>query len=464
MRPRSLYLKILLSFVGILLLTEALILVLFIFGAGRHFKEKVESYTGAKVLMARDYIQDTIRADKGSAPVGRGGLAGLLHKLGSMYGAKLWVEDGQGRLLAGSFEGDIPDTGGFCQTWSNIGPHSVQMRKSRRSPRGYYTQSPLILSDGSQGSLHIIFLPPSTSPAHEEVFFIGLLVIGAVVALLTIPVSRLITRPVNRLRRSAIRIADGELSHRAEIGTRDEIGQLGAAFNHMAARLEEMIRGGKELTANVSHELRSPLARIRVAQELIRRKAEQEGYDGLARHLDAIREDIEEQDKIIERIMMLSKMDLREEPLEMAWVDPADIVGEILERSGPLLERKSLRLQTDLSWRGRAALDPEAFGTAVANLVDNALKFTPRGGRIRVAINREGGRLVLGLANTFREMSPKELQELFTPFHKADPAQGGGTGLGLAIVKRIVEKHGGSVAAESREGEFVIRMELPAGG
>ena len=469
MRLKSLYLKIFLSFLGILLLTEILIMVFFVLGVGRHFKENIETYTGSKVRMAKVYIEDMIRASAGLSlskdpdrPVDQE-LNELIKRVGRIYGAKVWIEDVTGNPLAKSFEGDIPGADSFHTQETAGCSNRVKIRKSRRTPWEYYYTAPLTLPGGQSGFLHLVFKPDMPNK-HQPVFFIGLIIIGAVVALLTFPVSRLITKPVNRLRRSAIRIADGELSHRARIETRDEIGQLGRTFNHMADRLSEMIRGGKELTANVSHELRSPLARIRVAEELIRRKAEQEGFQGLTAHLDNIKEDIEEQDRIIERIMILSKMDLSEEPLKLVEADLVDLVEAVLERFTPLTGRNRLKMLTEFTWKGRILLDPQAFTSAVSNLMDNAVKFTPPGGRVRIGIFREGGNLVMSFSNTTAGPPPINPDMLFEPFQKSERSQGGGTGLGLAIVRKIMMKHGGNVSAESTADLFTVRMALPLEG
>ena len=457
MRFKSLYLKIFLSFLVILILTEILIMALFVFGAGKHFRAKFQGYTVAKVEMAGLYLESLIKA--GDTPAARG-LTGPLVRIGEIYGARTWIEDAKGTVLAKSFQGPPPDKESFCCGIPSLMTDRVTLRKNRRSSWEFYSQSPLALPGGGTGSLHMVFRPPS-SPGHEGAFLLGLLVIGAVVALLTLPVSRLITRPVNRLRQSAVRISDGELSHRATVNSKDEIGQLGRAFNHMADRLGEMIRGGKELTANVSHELRSPLARIRVAEELIRRKAEQEGCQGLTAHLDNIKEDIEEQDQIIEKIMTLSKLDLSEEPLRMMEVDPAELFEAVLERFAPLIQSRGLELITNLESPGRIFLDPKALVTALSNLVDNAVKFTPQGGRVEAGLSRREGNLVLSLANTLAGPPPADLEAIFEPFHKSDPVQGGGTGLGLAIVRRTLEKHGGRAWVECGDGAFRVLMEFP---
>jgi two-component system sensor histidine kinase CpxA len=148
---------------------------------------------------------------------------------------------------------------------------------------------PIAFPEGGKGSIHILFA--SQGPPHPEGgFALGLAIIGLIIALLIIPVSRFITDRVKQLKQSALRIAEGDLSHRAAVQSKDEIGELAQAFNHMTDKLERMITSSKELTANVSHELRTPLTRIRIAQELLREKLEKGNFKEYERHLEDIRE------------------------------------------------------------------------------------------------------------------------------------------------------------------------------
>ncbi|MCU0597114.1 MAG: HAMP domain-containing histidine kinase, partial [Desulfobacterota bacterium] len=158
----------------------------------------------------------------------------------------------------------------------------------------------------------------------------------------------------------------------------------------MADRLEKMIRGGRELTAHISHELRTPLARIRIAEEMLREKLEQQNNKDLNRYLNEIREDVEELDALIGRILMLSKLDLKEKPLSFQPVNPVDLMEGILSRMTPTLEQKNLHLATNFSFEPPLWGDADALQTTFSNLVENAIKYSPTGGRVSVEMKAAG--------------------------------------------------------------------------
>ena len=312
---------------------------------------------------------------------------------------------------------------------------------------------PLGPKAGRDISLHVLF--HKMPPLHPEGgFALGLALVGAVIALLVLPVSRLISRPVNRLRDSALRLSKGELSHRVNVKSRDEIGELGRAFNHMADRLQRMIQGGKELTAHVSHELRTPLARMRIAEEMLREDIERRDFAKVERHLDDVREDIEELDQLIGRILMLSKLDIQEEPLRFETFNPVDLVTEILDRLGPSTERKNLRVTRDLSFDPPFSGDRGALKTTFANVLENAVKYVPEGGEVRVEMRSEGELLKLGISNSFDAIPEKVLANLFEPFYRGETGTQRGSGLGLAITRKVVESHGGTIQAMNAPDGF----------
>ena len=315
------------------------------------------------------------------------------------------------------------------------------------------------------GRLHLFF--ERREKEHPEGFGLGLIIIGIVVALLVIPISRYITKRVKGLSESASRIADGELSHRATVKGKDEIGELGRTFNRMATKLERMIEGGKELTANVSHELRTPLARIRVAEELHRdklEKLEKLDHEDLDRHLNDIREDIEELDGLIGRILDLSKMDLHDAPLNLEIIDPSKLINELLERLENRFGHKGLNLTKELSFEPPFIADKGALRTAISNILDNAVKFSPENGELSVKMGPENGWLHISVTNSSDPMSEEDLEKIFEPFYRTKEALKKGAGLGLAITKKIVERHGGKIKAINTEQGLQIQIKLPSGG
>jgi len=202
-----------------------------------------------------------------------------------------------------------------------------------------------------------------------------------------------------------------------------------------------MIQGGKELTANISHELRSPLARIRVAEELLREKCDATGEKELKRHLDSIQGDIEEMDRLIGQILDLSKMDLHDVPLNLL---------------------KAVRLTKEFSFNQPFVGDRKALRTAFSNILDNAAKFVPEKGNLIVKVISENDWLKISITNSSDPISPEDLERIFEPFYRQRETSKRGSGLGLAITKKIIERHGGSIRAVNSPEGLEIQILIPS--
>ena len=461
MRINRLYTKIFLSFLGILIITEALIFVLFIHFAGRQFREWFEAAFKNQVVFAKELVEDTIRSEPLIPASQNQALKNLVRRMGRSYGSKLWLTGPDGTLLTQSFEGTVPlevEKQFSKDPERTMGPFTLykEFRKGHR----FYVLIPIRLTDGQAGTLHVLLERMKPEP-HKGGFAIGLGVIGVIIALLVIPVSRQITRPLKRLGRSAIRISEGDLSHRASVRGRDEIGELGQTFNRMAEQLERMIRGGKELTAHVSHELRSPLARIRVAEEMVRAQLRNTDLKDAKRHLDSIREDIRELDRLIGRILEFSRLDIQDRPFEQRDLDLSLILKDILDRYETAIRKKGLALRRDFLSRIPLFADGESLQSALCNMLDNAVKFAPERSEVSIGVSEDADALRISVTNTYRRLSEDELSRLFEPFYRVEDVQTAGTGLGLAITRKIVERNGGRIRALNTEKGLQFEISFP---
>ncbi len=460
MKPGKLYLKIFLSFLAILFITEIFIFALFVIISGRDFRAQFEHYTQGKILIVKELVEDKIRSAPTTELSKNEPLREFIFYFGEILGAKVWLQNNDGTLSVKSFQGDVPVMVEQFKKRRSRDYGSFKLYRRRHSH--FYAVIPIAFPKGEKGSIHILFSPQG--PPHPEGgFALGLAIIGLVVALLIIPVSRLITDRVQQLRQSALRIAEGDLSHRAAVKGKDEIGELARAFNHMTDKLERMITSSRELTANVSHELRTPLTRIRIAEELLREKLEKGNVKEYERHLEDIREDIRELDRLTGRILELSRMDIQEAPLKSERLDPSDLINDLLERLNPVMERKGLRLKKDLSGDSPLMADKEALRLAFLNILDNAAKFTPPKGNIMVKMHLKQGFLEISVTNSFEKLAEEDLTRIFDPFHRTRRSKAPGSGLGLAITKKIVERHGGKIEAFNSQEGLEIRMRFPAG-
>ena len=274
------------------------------------------------------------------------------------------------------------------------------------------------------------------------------------------------TRPLRRLSEATRRFGGGDLANRvpaAEIGAAyTEVTDLADHFNVMASRLEESVGlvrrdrdRSREFLADVSHELRTPIAALRMNTELLQGQA---GEDPAARRefLESSRVQLERLDWLAQNLLDLSKLESGLLALDLRPDDLRTTVESAVEQAEAAARRRGVTLTLELPDSPlRIRHDPQRIGQVVGNLVGNALKFTPGGGRVRVALrpNREGAQL--DVVDTGVGIDAAELPHVFERFYRgssANEVRGTGSGLGLAIVKSIVDMHAGRVSVESQVG------------
>ncbi|MDN5292821.1 MAG: two-component system, OmpR family, phosphate regulon sensor histidine kinase PhoR [Eubacteriales bacterium] len=215
-------------------------------------------------------------------------------------------------------------------------------------------------------------------------------------------------------------------------------------------RLEQM---RSEFVANVSHELRTPLTSIRGFTETLLDGALEDPT--VARHfLQIIHDEAERLTRLINDLLSLSALESRRREPNRKLLDWHRLVGEVVSMLAPLVQGKNLEVEVKVAEDlPPVPADRDMMGQMLINLLDNAIKYTPDGGKIKVAVWGEGDNLVLQVADTGIGIPPESLPRIFERFYRADKARSrelGGTGLGLAIVKHIVEAHGGRIEVESR--------------
>lgn len=320
-------------------------------------------------------------------------------------------------------------------------------------------------------SLEVSLSAPYTTRNSTITSVVGFLLFTAAGALvLAIIVSALLARrfttPLRRLTDAARALADGDLARRvpadrARAGGA-EIAELSRQFNAMADQVEETMEvisldrdRGREFLADVSHELRTPLAALRTFNELLQEEA---GSDVAARteFLEASAQQIERLDWLAQNLLELSKLDSGLIRLDLRPDDLRPTILSAVEQAQVSAQRRGLSLTAELP---DAALvvthDPQRLGQVLTNLIGNALKFTPRGGLVRVVLSRYQHGARIQVVDTGVGIGANELPRVFDRFYRgsrANEARGSGSGLGLAIVRSVVEMHGGRVMVESRVG------------
>ncbi len=454
MKHRKLYLRIYLFFILTFLVALLVIFGLFSVVVSGEEESRLDRYIAAQVYVVQ-MLMERVASERPDVPfAGNENVSEIVSNLARMYGARVWIEGSEGEVLVSSFEGSQPHLSRFRTRQS--GNHTAYSKHRRTMPHAIGIR--LDLPSGEKNTLFLHFGMPRPGP-FQKTFAVGLILIGAVTALLLWPLSRNITKPLERLRSSALKIADGNLGERATGEGKDEIGDLERSFNVMAERVERMVTGTKRLTTNVSHELRSPLARARVAWELLN---EQIGKgEGLSRYMQSIREEIEEMDRLIGTILMLSKLEMGQSGA-VTDVDLADVLRTLEKRYRPLMENAGL----SYTYEGPGTAAPvraekEQLLQALSNLFDNAVKFAKPGGRIRTYVTMKENDAVFLMANGAERLEEAMFESIFEPFSRGRSSDVPGTGLGLAIAKQAVENSGGTIGAGQADGEFFVRITLP---
>lgn len=266
-------------------------------------------------------------------------------------------------------------------------------------------------------------------------------------------VSRRLSRPLEELARMAIEIGRGKYDARIRIGRHGhgEVVVLADAMNDMAARIERQMTDQRELLAAVSHEMRTPLGRIRILTELAR-----DGVN-LDKYLDDLDREVVEMDALVGDLLASSRLDFTALAKEM--VDPADAGRRALERAG--LGDDKLVVDGEPS---ACMVDPTLLSRALANLLDNAKKHG--GGVHALRISAQGREIIFEVEDGGRGLEPGEERRIFEPFYRRpdeNAREQGSLGLGLSLVSRIAEAHGGRAKAENRrEGGARIGFAIPA--
>jgi two-component system, OmpR family, sensor histidine kinase CpxA len=460
MKLDKLYIKIFFSFVLVLIVSELLIFFLFTVSEKRLIGYRMEQNTIVKVGMLKDLLDEKARWTDSPSPLEDKEIKNLISKMGKIYGAEVWITDLKGTPLVKSFAGGLSADVSLLNSEKASIFGDIRIYHNFKKNHKVYASAPFESSRLQGLTLNIIF-NEGFQPQQKSYFALGLVLIGVVVAFLVFPVSRIITERVKELRESVLRIADGNLSERVIIKTGDEIGELGIAFNQMAERLEKMVTGGKELTAYVSHELRTPLTRIRIAEELLTEQFEKGNFQVYAKYMVSIREDIEELNNLIGRILDFSKIDMNESAMKLEKLDIAEMLSELLERFEPVRVHKNLRFKKELLPGSNISGERDSIYSAFLNVFDNSVKYSPDYGEIKIQMTGNHDAYEISITNPYEKLSEDDLERIFEPFYRSKTSNASGSGLGLAIAAKIIRKHGGDIAAFNSPDGLEIKMRLP---
>lgn len=317
------------------------------------------------------------------------------------------------------------------------------------------------------------FVELSESPAYgrEIVSSVAsaLALAGGLAILLAIGVgwltSRRLTAPLLRLTEATRQMSGGDLSVRVlEAERGDEFGMLGKSFNHMAARIEETVQTLRRFLADAAHELQTPLTALRTNLELAR---SEDNRLPVENYLTQALEQLDRLQRLLTDLLSLSRLESAAGPDDFQPVDLKVLIQQVSEPYAARAEQAGQVFELHLpTSHPQVSGSPEKLRSALTNLLDNALKFTPTGGAVRVRLDETPDSLCVAVSDTGIGIPPAEIDMLYNRFHRARNASAyPGSGLGLAIVRAIAQAHGGSVQAGNNPhggATFTLRLPHPA--
>jgi signal transduction histidine kinase len=287
------------------------------------------------------------------------------------------------------------------------------------------------------------------------------LVVSAVVCFF---LARYLVAPVDQLRRATRQIASGDLDVRVSTklrGRNDELGLLASDLDTMSERVRNLLELKQQLLRDVSHELRSPLARLQLALSLARRQEN----TGVERQLARIACEADRLEELIARTLKLARLERPMQGLERVPLDVAQLLTNIVADVGIEAEARgstvALETERPLPVKG----DPELLRSAMENVIRNAVRYGPPGSKVEIESRRSGTQIEVMVRDSGPGVPEKDLELIFEPFYRVDAARNravGGDGLGLAIAARAVGIHGGRIQARNLdEGGLVVQLSLP---
>ena len=433
------------------------------------------------LLVARETVAFTVRSF-----ISRGGMMGIetlasdlevyYQQTGSWMGAEEVLDGfrmgrgrgmmGQGGMMMGDLRLRLASADGTFVADNQAAPQGVLSSREQSAA--------IALRDSQEAVVGYLLAEGGSSPDAEQELLNGLVRAGWIAAgiagllslLLAFLLSYGLLKPVQDLTKAAALMASGDLSQRVPVRSKDELGMLGQSFNNMAVSLDLAEQHRRAMTADIAHELRTPIAIQRAHLEAL-----QDGiYPLTAANLHPVLDQTELLTRLVEDLRTLALADAGELKLDRAMLDLGDLVRRVIERFRPEAENRGITLRMDppgASQPFSVSGDAGRIEQILHNLVSNALRHTPSGGTVAVRVMREAGWLELQVMDSGTGIPPEALPRLFERFYRADRSrsrEAGGSGLGLAIARQLALAHGGDVAAENRpEGGALFTLRLPTG-
>ena len=367
---------------------------------------------------------------------------------------RAWIEDRPGNVVAGMLPNDV-QAGKIVQ---ELPANGLVIRETKAPDEWYIVSIPVRLEEGN-ATLFMLFGPPRY-PAMWTVFMQGVIFVSIIGLLLAFWMARRVSKPLRTLRDEVLSIAGGDLDSRVSVKGHDEITDVAVAVNQMADSLAKHIRSMRELVANISHEMRSPLARMQVSLAMLEEDVASEPK--AINRLALVYDELAHMNKLIGATLLTSKLDLQASAKPENIVALSDLCADACRRHTPFFAKTGVRFSSDIQPEILLCGDETLLTTLVSNLLDNAAKYTATGESVFLCLAVEADHALLVVDNDHEPLSGEVLDHIFEPFYRGGIATGNGVGLGLSLVRKIALLHGGDMTVENIDGKirFIGRFPL----
>jgi two-component system OmpR family sensor kinase len=425
-------------------------------------EEAAKSLANANIIALAG--QDIILRDNPNSSV-------FIRSYSEQMQARILVIDQNQTVTADSFEENWLK--GQTLTYEEVaaalkGEEQTSVYRLKNGERVLYALTPVIREEKIIGAVMLVTNLEEIYATLDGIRRLTLIysIAGGIIALLvSLFLSNQLANPVNKLADAVRRVTEGHLDQRVKIKSRDEIGLLAEDFNEMAARLEETDRTLRIFLADASHELKTPLSSIKVLSQSLIDSQEQDP----AVYRDFLLDISTEADRmaaLVNDMFQLTKLQDTDRSIKIKNLHVIEQIKHIKDLVSGDAQKKGIIIQVNAGADGDPAwpLNQDLFTCILLNLVSNAIRFTPEGGKIFINADVEDESLVLKVQDTGIGISPKDLPYIFDRFYRVDQDRNretGGTGLGLAITRQAVLRHGGTISVDSTPGEgttFEVRF------
>jgi signal transduction histidine kinase len=425
---KSVSTKIILWSAGALVLSLAIFIIVSQVVIGSTLLVGLERFSDFQFQQAREAYEHGGQAE----------LSTYLEKLNRSIGTDYHLTDGTGRDL---------------QTGANQRERILRSR-SRWKKSGDEVTFGKFSRDGRYGWLAIA-KPPFSMLVFAPFYLLVLATVGALYWLVTSQIAS----PLRRLARVVDRFGQGELGARAASGSKDEIGNLGRSFNAMADRIQSLLTAERQLLQDVSHELRSPLARLTFEAEMVRRTNDRDASAARLRH------EIERLSELVASLIDMARAEREPSTVAIGVVCLNDLLQEIAADC----EVEASAKQCAISFRAAAAVDvrgnDELLHRAFENVIRNAIRYSPPGAPIEIELTNGRNIVTVGVRDFGPGIPEPKIARIFDPFFRVDASRDettGGLGLGLAIARRAIRAHGGDITASNASPGALLSITIPA--